>query len=196
MSTAYLATVGIAAGVIKLIGLVPYIKDIFRKKTKPERATWWIWAVLNTVALGALIDAGGTWQLIMVVCQTVITVLIAVLSVRFGYGTFRRKDMISIICAFIGVILWQVTDEPILALLVVIAVDALAAFLTAVKTWEDPHTETLASWVMSTVGDFFGVLAVGALNLTQLSYPVYILVADAAVMLIIVYRRKLLAHSV
>ena len=196
MSTAFLATVGIAAGVIKLIGLIPYVKDIFRKKTKPERATWWIWTILNAVALGALIDAGGKWQLIMIVCQTLITGLIAILSVRFGYGTFRRKDMISIICAVIGVVLWQVTDQPILALLVVIAVDALAALLTAVKTWEDPTTETLSAWIMSTLGDFFGVLAVGTLNTTQLSYPVYILVADAAVMSIIFYRRKHFARAV
>lgn len=193
MSTAFLATVGIIAGVIKLVGLVPYVKDIFRKKTKPERATWWIWSILNAVALAALIDAGGKWQLIMVACQTFITGLIAVLSLKYGYGTFRRKDVVSIAAAVVGVILWQITSQPLLALLVVIAVDALAAALTAVKTWEDPSTETLVSWVMSTLGDFFGVLAVGALNFTQLSYPVYILIADAAVMLIIVYRRKQIA---
>ncbi len=193
MSTAFLATVGIIAGVIKLVGLVPYVKDIFRKKTKPERATWWIWSILNAVALAALIDAGGKWQLIMVACQTLITGLIAVLSLKYGYGTFRRKDVVSIAAAVVGVILWQLTSQPLLALLVVIAVDALAAALTAVKTWEDPSTETLVSWVMSTLGDFFGVLAVGALNFTQLSYPVYILIADAAVMLIIVYRRKQIA---
>ncbi|HRC28524.1 MAG TPA: hypothetical protein PKV96_04030, partial [Candidatus Saccharimonas sp.] len=65
---------------------MPYLRDIFRHKTKPERATWWIWLTLNMIAFFAQLAAGATWSLGLMAGQLLAVGLIAVLSLRFGYG--------------------------------------------------------------------------------------------------------------
>jgi hypothetical protein len=193
VSTTLLATFGILSAVVNTIGLFPYIKDILRHKTKPERATWWIWLALGSVAISAQIAAGATWSLFMVGAQTTAVAVIAFLSLKYGYGTFKRKDFLSLLIAMLGLVLWKVTSDPLYALLIVVAVDALAVWLTASKTWKAPHTETLIAWILSSLAGLFGLLAVGKLDLTQLIYPLYILVANSSVTWIIIYRRKKLA---
>ena len=61
MGQQLLAVLGIASAVVNTIGLVPYLRDIFRHKTKPERAAWWIWLTLNMIAFFAQLAAGATW---------------------------------------------------------------------------------------------------------------------------------------
>ena len=194
MNTTLLAVFGITSGVLNLIGLAPYILDIFRKKTQPERATWWIWSVLNFIALAALIDAGAGWQLAMNAAQTISVTLIAFLSLKYGFGKFHKKDFISLIIALAGVALWRFTHQPILALLIVVAIDALGTWLTVTKTWKAPHTETYIAWVIASVSAAFGVMAVGEWSFTKLLYPLYIALADTLLTVIIFYRRPLIKN--
>jgi hypothetical protein len=193
MSTELLATFGILSAVVNTIGMVPYVKDVFKHKTKPERATWWIWLALGTVAISAQIAAGSTWSLFMVGAQTAAVATIAFLSLKYGYGNFRRKDFISLLVAMFGILLWKVTSNPLYALLIVVFIDAIAVWLTAAKTWEAPHTETLIAWILSSLAGLLGLLAVGKLDFTQILYPMYILIANSTVTWIIIYRRKKLA---
>jgi hypothetical protein len=102
MSTTLLATLGILSAIVNTVGLVPYIRDILRHKTKPERATWWIWLALNSIAFFALIDAGATWGLMMVGANILAIGIVAFLSLNFGYGKFQRKDIISLVIAMFG----------------------------------------------------------------------------------------------
>lgn len=43
----------IVSALIILAGAPPYLRDIMRGKTKPERATWFIWAMLGIIAFSA-----------------------------------------------------------------------------------------------------------------------------------------------
>jgi hypothetical protein len=181
------------SAVVNTIGMVPYVKDVFKHKTKPERATWWIWLALGTVAISAQVAAGSTWSLFMVGAQTTAVGVIAFLSLKYGYGTFKRKDFISLLIAMFGLVLWKITSDPLYALLIVVAIDALAVWLTAAKTWKAPHTETLIAWILSSLAGLFGVLAVGKPNFAQLIYPLYILTANSTVTWVIIYRRKKLS---
>jgi hypothetical protein len=190
MNETTLAVFGILAAVVNTIGMVPYIKDVFKHKTKPERATWWIWLALGVVAISAQVAAGATWSLFMVGAQTTAVAVIAFLSVKYGYGKFKSKDFIALLVAMLGLLLWKITKDPLYALIIVVLIDVLAVWLTASKTWKAPHTETLIAWFLSSLAGLFGLLAVGKFDFTQLLYPFYILVANSSVTLIIIYRRK------
>lgn len=196
MSHELLVYLGIAAGVINTIGLLPYLRDIFRHKTKPERATWWIWLVLNFIALSAQWAAGATWSLGLTVGQIVAVGFIAILSITHGFGTFRAKHYISLLIAAAGIGLWKLTNDPLVALVVVVAIDFMAFWLTIVKTWHAPRTETLSAWVFATVAGACGVVAVGDYgDVTKMIYPFYILIGNSFLVWVIVYRRKSHVHK-
>lgn len=49
---------GLAAGALALVAYIPYVVSILRGNTKPNRATWFIWAVIGAI-LGASYYASG-----------------------------------------------------------------------------------------------------------------------------------------
>ena len=110
-------------------------------------------------------------------------------------AVFKKKDMFSLIGAGIGLVLWYFTKEPAYALFIVIIIDFIAAFLTIRKTYEDHKSETFSTWIMSSIAAFFGVLAVGKMNFILLAYPIYILLADSAIMITIILARRKLKNA-
>lgn len=176
-----LGAVGIASGVIGLVAYPPYVRDMFRRTTKPERASWFIWTVLSAIALGSQLAAGAKWSIIMTLANTLGVTVIFLLSLRFGYGGLHRRDIISLIFAALGLVLWLFTHHPLVALLIVVAVDAAGAWLTVYKAYKDPGSETLATWWLDCLSNLLGLLAVGSLSFSLMLYPAYLLVANAAV---------------
>jgi hypothetical protein len=187
-----LPVLGVLAGLISLAAYPPYIKDMVHGSTRPARASWLIWLTLSGIALGSQISAHGRWSLVMTIAQTIGAALIFIFSIKYGSGGLRRRDIFSLVAAAAGLVLWLVTDEPILALIFVIVVDAAGAWLTVYKSYKDPGSETLITWWLDSISNLFGLLAVGSLNITLLSYPAYLLLANGAVVIAIYAgRRKL-----
>lgn len=190
MSQTFIITFGILSGVLNTIGLAPYLVDIFRHKTKPERATWWIWLALNIVAFAAQVAAGATWSLIMTGAQLMAVLSIAILSVRYGYGKFHKKDALSLVFAGIGLALWLATERPLLALIIVVVIDLVGFMLTISKTWKAPHTETFIAWVFASFSGLLGLLSVGEIDVTKLIYPLYVTIGNTIMVSIIWHRRR------
>lgn len=59
--------IGILAGICGIVMFIPYIKDIFKRKTKPERISWLIWSLLGLIAVGSQLSKGATDSIWMTV---------------------------------------------------------------------------------------------------------------------------------
>lgn len=177
-----LNSIGILAGILALVQFVPYVRDILRHKTKPERASWLIWTVLSGVIFASQVAKGGGPSLWMSAMQGVGNLTVLVLAFKFGtISGFNRRDSIALVLAGVGIILWALTKEPTIALMVAIAVDAIGATLTIVKGYRDPESETMLTWVLSDLSGLFAALAVGQISFALLAYPIYVSIANTAV---------------
>ncbi len=172
-----------------VLGLVPYVRDIFHHKTEPERAMWWIYAFLFAVLFAAQLNAGAKWLLLVTGEYVVSAVIIAVLSLRYGYGKFHKRDMISLVIAALGIVLWLITNNPLIAIVIVILVDAAGFWLTLLKTWHAPHSETLISWQLSFAGALLSIFTVNTWRLDLVIYPLYAALGTALLVGLIMYRR-------
>ncbi|HSW80682.1 MAG TPA: hypothetical protein VLG47_07935 [Candidatus Saccharimonadales bacterium] len=141
MSNSILALFGVASAAVTIGGFIPYVISIVKHTTKPERASWWIWSFLMTVTLIVQIEQGSTWSLFLTATYLVANVIIAGLSVKYGYGKLELKDKLSIAAALLGVLLWHFADSPTGALLVFISIDLIGNILTYQKTWKSPKSE-------------------------------------------------------
>ena len=195
MNSTLLMVVGIAAAAINMAGFLPYIRDIFLHKTKPERAMWWIYTVLFGVLWAAQLDAGAKWLLVSTASYVVTSLAIAVLSLKYGYGRFHKRDVLSLAVAALGIILWRLTDNPLLAIAIVAAVDFAGFWLTLYKTWYAPHSETLISWELAFFSTMLSLLSIGSLKFSLVLYPLYAIVADLLLIAIIFYRRPKVAQD-
>jgi hypothetical protein len=183
------AIIAVVAAGLNVIGFVPYLRDILRHKTKPERAMWWIYVVLYGVLFVAQMDAGAGWLLWVTSVYMLSSVAIAILSVWYGYGSFHKRDTISLGIAAAGLLLWQLSDRPLIAILLVILVDFAGFWLTLVKTWYAPRTETLVSWQLACVTAVLSIFSVGTWTLEVLIFPVYTALVTALLVWLIMYRR-------
>ena len=82
------------------------------------------------------------------------------------------------------------TKDATIALLIVIAVDCSGSILTITKSYKDPESETMSTWILASISGLFGTLSVGVFNWILLIYPLYILFANFAVTLAIVLGKR------
>lgn len=185
-----LQILGLTAGILSLLMYVPYLRDIFKLTTKPERASWFIWAVLGGIAFFSQMAKGATDSLWLTGVQTLGVVVIFLLSLRYGAGGLVKRDMWVLIGAGAGLVLWYVTREATIALLIVIVIDALGGWLTVLKAYEDPGSETLITWLLSGTSGIFAAFAVGSIDYVLLAYPVYIVLINYSVVGAILLGRR------
>ena len=185
-----LGILGILSGLLSAICYLPYIRDILLGKSKPERASWFIWTVLGSIAFFSQLSKGATNSLWMVGVQTIGVVIISLLSIKFGSDGFSKRDIFALLIAAIGVIMWFFTKDASIALYITILVDAAGSILTVIKSYEDPESETISMWILASLGGLLSALAVGQLNFILLLYPVYICLANLSVVTAIYLGRR------
>jgi hypothetical protein len=114
-------------------------------------------------------------------------------------GGHSRSDILCLIIALIGIVLWQVTKNPIVALYFAILADFTGFAPTLVKTYKQPETEYYLFFLMDVFAGIFSLMAVKTWALEQISYPIYILLINFVEVLLIVrpnISRKLRSHTV
>lgn len=174
---------GYISAIVSAFCYLPYIRDILRLKTKPERASWFIWTILGSIAFFTQLAKGATNSLWLTGVETVGVTTIFLLSIKFGSGGFKRRDIIALVVAFMGLIVWMLTKEAAYALLIIIGIDGAGAVLTVIKAYEDPESETMITWLLAGIAGIFSLLSVGSLNMILLIYPFYIFVINFAVVI-------------
>jgi hypothetical protein len=187
-----LQALGFLSGILGLVYCFPYIRDILKGKTKPERASWLIWTVLGSISFFSQLAKGATNSLWMTGADTLGVAIIYLLALHYGEGGLAPRDIKALMVASLGLVLWYFTKEPAFALFIVILVDGAGATLTILKAYENPGSETMSAWLISGLSGFVAALAVGSFNWILLSYPIYIWLANwAVIMAMILGQRKI-----
>jgi len=181
---------GYASGILGTLGFLPYIRDVLAGKTKPQRASWLIWSVLVFIAFFSQLTKGATDSLWVTGVGAVGVTIVFLLSLKFGVGGLAKKDIAALVSAAGIILLWYLTKEAAVALLLVIVANSIGVSLTLVKAYRDPGSETMVAWVLTGVSGIFSVLAVGRVDLVLLAYPAYIALANFSVAAAVVLGRK------
>lgn len=189
------AVAAVVAGLLAVIDPIPYVRDIRRGRTRPQRTTWLIWSVLGVVGFTSQLADGATWSLAMVGMQTVAVLVVFALSLRFGVGGIAPTDIAAVAIAACGLAVWASTADPTTATIAIVVADIVAVGAMLPKTWRDPWSETLSSFALASLSGAFGAFAVGAFRPSLLLYPVYFAVACALTCVVIVHRRRALGNA-
>ena len=183
---------GYISGALMILSVIPYIRSILKGNTKPQRMTWLIWSILILIAFFSQLAKGASWSLLLTAGDGVAILITFILSIKFGVGGFRKIDLFSLAGAGVSLLLWYLTNEPAVALFLIILIDIIGVNLTFIKTWKNPETENWAGWAMCGVGGLFGILSVGSFNFILLAYPVYICLINSIMAIIVISRKRYL----
>ena len=187
------AAFGIVAGILQLVASAPYVRDILRGSTRPQRSTWTIWTTLAFVVLASQWASGARWSLALVIGQAAACTVIFVLAMRRGVGGVTPVELVLLGIAALGIAGWQIADDPIIATCSVVTADLIGMALMLPKTYQSPGSETPSTFAIGAVSTLFALAAIESLAPALVIYPAYILVADVTLVTLIVLRRRALA---
>ena len=179
--------------VIGLGSCVPYLKDILSSKTKPHVYTWLIWSITTgTAALGAYYGGGG-WGALNLAMMATVTFLFFLLSLKHGTKNITKWDTIILITALLAILVWWKLHQPLLSVLMVSAIDVLGYIPSFRKSYWEPWSETLISWLGFTIANSFAILALSEYNLLTTTYLVSVTLANFILFLICLIRRPFIS---
>lgn len=181
---------GIIAAVVSFIAHPLYIWAVVAKKeTKPHFFYWLISAFIAGVSLLLFDKAEGGDPIYMLIGDFIGFVIIAIVALFFGNGGGKKRDGVDWACligAFVGIGIYVVFRNALIALSAVLLAEALGAALVARKTYLNPEQEDFLAWLFTCAGNVMNVLAASWSNTADIAYVATILVIDGAIMGLIV----------
>lgn len=175
---------GIVAGILSLVGYIPYVYAILKGETKPNKATWIIWTIVGGLLAFSYLAEQGLSSSWLPLGYFVGPLIVAVLSFWYGYSQWTRVDVICIAAAGISIIPWILSDNASLTLLINVFIDSVGAIPTLIKTYHEPETEDFNAWLIFFIANTIQLFAITTMNLAVI-YPIYLFLLAGSLVLFI-----------
>jgi hypothetical protein len=107
------------------------------------------------------------------------------LSIKHGMGGKGKLDIICLSIALVGIILWQVTRQPVLALYFAILADFTGIIPSIIKTYKRPETEIWSFFAIDAVAGLLTLVVSKHWTAQDVSYPLYILLINSLMITVI-----------
>ena len=193
----YKVVLGLGAIAIGFVAYIPYFINIFGRRTKPHVFSWFVWGLLEGIAFFAQLSKGagaGAWATGF---TAMMCFVIAAAAIFRGEKQITNPDWWSFFGALLGLVLWQMTDSPLLAIILVSLVDALAFVPTFRKSFFKPYEETATTYSLGIFKAAISLVALEAFNTTTWLYPASLVLTNTLfVTMLLVRRRKISRETV
>jgi hypothetical protein len=176
---------GILAGFVAASGFIPYIYSILKGKTRPNRASWLIWAALGGLLFASYVSSGASTTIWQPLSFAIGPVIVFVLSIKHGVGGYNKLDVFCLAGAALGLLLWKLSNEPQAALYLSIFVDALGFLPTIKKAYFQPGSESRLAWSIGVTSTVINLFAINSWTLEIALYPIYLVIFNSAVLILL-----------
>lgn len=178
----------ILAGLLFVAAFVPYIRAILRKETKPAKASWLIWASLDTITLmGMYAKDTVNGQIIGAVLGVWV---VSVLALRYGTPGWMKLDKLCLGGAVLGIVLWQVFSDPVFGIATSLSVAFLGSIPTFTSAWKDPSRENKLAWTIFWLSCVCAVIAIPRWTLADVLQPVTFFAIESVMMYILYIHKR------
>jgi len=182
----------ILGAALNLIGSSSYVVLTIKGKTRPNRVTWFLWALAPLIAFSAELGQHVGLRSIMtfMVGFGPAMVLIASFINRKAVWKITRLDVTCGVLSILALIAWGITGKGNVAIAFSIASDLLAATPTMIKAYKEPKTEHYGVFALGTVSAIITLLTIKQWTFAQYGFPLYIALCCAALVFLIKFPRQ------
>ena len=176
----------IISSLLALISPIIYSRAILKGEAKPHRTTRFVLLLITSLTTAALFAQGNRVAIWLAGVSTLQSIVIFFLSIKHGMGGWSKVDILCLLIALCGIVLWQITKNPVIALYFAIGADFTGMVPALIKTYHHPKTEVWIFYTLDVFAALFSLLALSRWTLEEYSYPVYIMFINVVMTLLIV----------
>ncbi|HEX8965656.1 MAG TPA: hypothetical protein VF820_04470 [Patescibacteria group bacterium] len=154
------------------IGTGYYLILTLKGKIKPNKITFFVWALAPFVTFLAQIVKGVGIQSIMTLSISIFPLSIFVASFvnKKAYWKITKIDFICGLLSIAGLFLWFLTKEANIAILFSLFSEATATFPTIVKAYIYPKTERPLPWLASVVSGLLTLVTISSFSFANSAF--------------------------
>jgi hypothetical protein len=182
-------TIAIIAALLAIIGNVPYLRDIIRKRVKPHPYTWLVWSIVSCIVFFGQLAKGAGIGALPTAAAEIFTVIIFFFSLRYGFKNIRKIDTLFLIIALLGLIPWLLTKNPTISVVIAVGIDLVAFVPSIRKTWSHPETETPVLYGMNVLRHILMLFSLQAYNVATMLHSIVMIVSNTFMTGIILFRK-------
>lgn len=181
---------GYISVVITLTSYASYFYSIFRGHTKPHAFSWVVWGLLVSIAFSVQYTNGagaGAWAtgLVGLSCFAV-----AITALFRGEKDIHKSDWVAFAAALMIIPVWYLTSDPLIAIFLVIIIDAFGYYPTFRKTYYKPYEEAVTVYILGVLQVTCSLCAMKHYKLVNILYPMFIACINTSFVFMLFYRRK------
>lgn len=168
---------------IQALGSLKYILETIKGRVKPNRVTFFLWALAPLIAFTAEIKQGVGIQSLLTFSVGFFPLLIFLASFanKKAEWKLRKFDFICGALSLLGLLLWYITRQGNIAIAFAIFADGLAALPTIVKTYRYPETENGWLYLTGVIYALLTLLTIKNWGFAYYGFPFYILIVDLVI---------------
>ncbi len=182
--------------VAAFISYLFYFRSVMRGTTKPHAFSWATWGILTSIAFYAQYSNGagaGAWASAFVAAMCFI---VAVMALFWGEKNITRGDWVVFISALMVIPLWYFSRDPLLAVVMIIFIDALGGYYpTFRKSYCKPYEEQMLLYLIGVFQLCLSLLAMERYYLVNILYPIFIIIANLSFCVMVIWRRRMYAEK-
>jgi hypothetical protein len=169
----------IFAVILRVLAGLDYLLATLKGQAQPNPVTWLFWGLAPLVAFVAQIQKTIEPSAWVTLALSVGPLLIFIISLtkrhRWKVGFF---DILCGASAGVGIVLWQITSDPILAITFGIVADILGGVPTIVKSYVAPSSEKATPYLLSVASMVLTLATIQSWRFIDYAFPVYILLIN------------------
>jgi hypothetical protein len=183
----------IISTLLLLWGGYAYFRDTLAGRTKPNRVSWFLWALAPLVSFSAAFSVDADiWASVRVLVGGVVPAVIFLGSFvnRKSYWKLTWFDWFCGGLSLTALLFWQLASSPLIAVLLATAANTFASIPTFIKAWNFPETETRLTFITSFLSAVLIIPAIPVWNVANSAFQIGLMLTTGA-LLVAVYRKAL-----
>lgn len=183
--------IGVVAAIVAASALVPYVRSILAGRTKPNRASWWIWALIGCAIAASYKASGASATFWIALVYAAMSLTVALLSIRYGTGGASALDLCCLAGCLLSLWLWWRLRSAPAALYLNICMDALGMLPTLRKVWRDPRSEDRLAWSIASLAAGMNLFAIDSPRPQVWLHPLHAFLGNGLIAALLFRQRRL-----
>jgi hypothetical protein len=178
----------IVAAFLAIAGNVPYVIDILKGRVKPHAYTWFVWTVVSAIVFFGQLSKGAGIGALPTAVSEVFTLIIFLLSIKYGFRHVTKTDTFFLLLALAGIIPWIITNDPTVSVIIAVSIDVIAFFPTLRKTWREPKTEMPILYGANVARHILALFSLQAYNIATMLHSIAMISTNLMMTVLLIFR--------